>query len=37
MLLMVQKGIRCRICHAIDQHVKVNNKYMKSYDSNKES
>ena len=37
MLLMVEKGIRGRICHAIYQYVKANNKYMKDYDKNKES
>ena len=35
MLLMVEKGIRGRICHAI--HAKANKKYMKNYDKNKES
>ena len=29
MLLMVQKSIRGRICHAIYRYVKGNNKYMK--------
>ena len=28
MLLMVEKGIRCGICHAIHRYAKVNNKYM---------
>ena len=37
MLLMVEKGIRGGICHAIHQHVKAKNKYMKDYDKNKES
>ena len=27
MLLMVEKGIRCGICHAIHRYAKVNNKY----------
>ena len=36
MLLMVQKGIRGRICHAIHRYVKANNKYMKNYDKNTE-
>ena len=31
---MVEKGIRGRICHAIYQCVKANNKYMKDYDKN---
>ena len=29
MLLMVEKGIRGEICHAIPQYAKANNKYMK--------
>ena len=37
MLLMVEKGIRSGICHAIHRHAKVNNKYMKSYNKNIES
>ena len=37
MVLMVEKGIRGRICHAIYRYTKSNNKYMKSYDKNKES
>ena len=32
MLLMVEKGIRGRICHAFHRYVKANNKYMKDYD-----
>ena len=32
MLLMVEKGIRREICHAIHQYAETNNKYMKSYD-----
>ena len=35
-LLMVEKGIRGGICHAILRHVEVNNKYMRNYDKNKE-
>ena len=35
MLLMVEKGIRGRICHSIYRHAKANNKYMKDYDKNK--
>ena len=31
MLLMVEKGIRSRICQAIHRHAKVRNKYMKNY------
>ena len=30
-LLMVGKGIRGRICHAIYRYAKANNKYMKDY------
>ena len=36
MLLMVEKGIRGRICYSIDRYAKANNKYMKDYDKNKE-
>ena len=32
MLLMVKKGIRGAICHAIHRYAKANNKYMKDYD-----
>ena len=35
MLLMVEKGIRGRICHSIYQYAKSNNKCMKDYDKNK--
>ena len=34
---MVEKGIRGGMCHPIYQYAKVNNKYMKDYDKNKES
>ena len=37
MLMMVEKGIRVGICHAIHRFTKTNNKYMKNYDKNKES
>ena len=37
MLLMVEKGIRDRICHSIQRYAKANNKYMKSYNNNEES
>ena len=30
MLLIVEKGIRGRICHALHRYAKVNNKYMKT-------
>ena len=33
---MVEKGIRGRICYAIHRYAKVNNKYIKDYDKNKE-
>ena len=36
MLLMVEKGIRGRICHAILRYAKANNKYMKDYNKDKE-
>ena len=36
MLLMVEKGITAGICHAIHRYAKANNKYIKSYDENKE-
>ena len=32
MLLMVEKGIRGGICHAINRYTKANNVYMKNYD-----
>ena len=37
MQLMVVKGIRGGICHAIHRYAKAKNKYMKDYDKNKES
>ena len=37
MLLMVEKGTRGRICHAIHRYAKANNKYMKNYDKDIES
>ena len=37
MLMMVEKGIRGGMCHAIYRCAKANNKYMKNYDKNKES
>ena len=37
MLLMVEKGIRGEICHAIYRYAKANNKYIKDYDKNIES
>ena len=37
MLLMVEKGIRGRMCRSIYRYEKANNSYMKDYDKNKES
>ena len=37
MLLMVEKGIRGGICHAILRYAKANNKYMKDYNKDEES
>ena len=37
LLLMIEKGIRGRICHSIYQYAKANNKYMKDYNKNKQS
>ena len=37
MVLMVEKGVRGGIYHAIHRYAKANNKYMKNYDKNKES
>ena len=37
MLLMVEKGIRGGMCHSIYRYAKVNNKYMKDDDKDKES
>ena len=37
MLLMVEKGIRGGICHAIHRYAKANNKYMKNYDEKEKS
>ena len=36
-MLMVEKGIRGGICHAIHKYAKANNKYVKSYDEKEES
>ena len=35
MLLMVEEGIRGRICHSVHRYAKANNKYMKNYDKKK--
>ena len=37
MLLMIEKGIRGGICHAILRYAKAYNKYMRNYDENEES
>ena len=37
MFLIVEKGIRGGICHAIHLHAKSNKKYVTDYDKNKES
>ena len=37
MLLMIEKGIRGGMRHAIHRYAKINNKYMKNYDKNEES
>ena len=37
MLLMVEKGIKAGICHAIHRYAKANNKYMKNCDEDEES
>ena len=37
MLLMVEKGIRGRICDSVYRYAKANNKYMKYFDKNKKS
>ena len=34
MLLMVEKGTRGGICHALHRYAKANNKYNKNYDKN---
>ena len=34
MLLIVEKGIRWGICHAIYRYARANNKYMKNYNEN---
>ena len=37
MLIMVEKRIRGGMCYSIPRNAKVNNKYTKDYDKNKES
>ena len=36
MLLMIEKGIRGGICHAVHRYAKANNKYMKDYNKDEE-
>ena len=36
MLLMIEKGIRVGICHAMVRYAKANNKYMKDYNKDEE-
>ena len=35
MLIMVKKGIRGGMCHAIHRYGKADNKYINDYDKNK--
>ena len=37
MLMIVERGMRDGISHAIHRYAKANNKYIKNYDKNKES
>ena len=34
MLIMIEKGIRVGICHAILRYAKANNKFIKNYNKN---
>ena len=36
MLLMVENGVRGGLCHFINRYVKVNNKFLKDFDKNRE-
>ena len=36
-LLMIEAGIRGRMCQSVHRHAKANNKYMKNYNKNIES
>ena len=37
MSLMIEAGVRGRMCQVIHKHAKANNKYMKNYDKSIES
>ena len=37
MLLMVERGIRGKLCHHINRYAKANNKHMGYYDKSKKS
>ena len=37
MILIIEKGIRSRICQATHRYAKANNRYMKNYDKKNES
>ena len=37
MLLMIEKGFRSGICHAVYRYAKAYNKYMENYDKTKKS
>ena len=36
MLLMIENGMRGGVCHVVRSYAEANNKYMDSYDENKE-
>ena len=36
MLLMIESGMRCGVCHVVQSYAEANNKYMDNYDENKE-
>ena len=35
--MMVEKGVRSGLCHALHRYAKANNKYMNNFDKNIES